>query len=107
MTYQSATLNLTPWAHEALGMDEMADLGKRAVGMHARVTVIKGRQGWTIRVTSWAEDEHHDPIRRIDRHHERGHLADRIHLALDAYERAYIFTPDELAQIQSQTGRAA
>ena len=104
MTYQGATLNLSPWTHEALSFDEMTDLGRRAVDMHCRMTVLKTRKGWTIRVTSWAEDAHHEPVHAVASYHARGHLADNMHAALDRYQREFVFTADELVTIANQSG---
>jgi hypothetical protein len=102
----TATLSLTPWAHQALSLDEMADLGRRLVELHARAHAGQSGKGWTIRVDSWAQDARYNPVHQVAHHHQIGHLADLIHVAINEYERRFVFTPDELVQIQRQ-GHAA
>lgn len=104
-----ATLNLTPQAHQALSLVEMRELGHRAVDLHCRVSVVHSSGGWTIRVTSWATNPAptYGPVIRLSKHHQHGHLADRIADALDEYERTFVFSPAELAVIQAQSQGAA
>lgn len=100
-----ATLKLTPYAHQALSLAEMRELGRRAVDLHCRLSVGQSGRAWTIRVTSWANVSvpPYGSVHRLDRHHLSGHLADLMHAALDEYERAFVWTPDELATIYRQT----
>lgn len=101
----TATLDLSPYAAEALSLAEEDELAARAVDLHCRVQVINGK-GWTIRVTSWAKDELHNPVHRIEHYKQRGHLADLIHGALGQYAEAFAYSPDELVTIASQSGVA-
>lgn len=104
MNYGGATLTLTPWAHEALSLDEMRSLGYRAVELHCRVRVGGRSSGgpWTVRVYSWATTGH-GPVYRVEWYRRHGHLADLIDKALDEYQRRYVYSPEELAQIQRQS----
>ena len=98
---QTASLRLSPWAAEALSLDEEREIAKRAVDLHCRIGVTNSHREWTIGVSSWAKDEiTRNPIHRINRHHQRGHLAELIQMCLDEYERAYVFTGEELLSIQ-------
>lgn len=99
---QTATLSMTPWAAEALSLEEEHAIARRAVDLHCRVSVGKSRHTWTIRVSSWDRTDAGDPVRSVSRHHQRGHLADLIDAALDAYDNAY--TADELLMIANQSG---
>jgi hypothetical protein len=101
---QTSTLALLPWAAEALSLDEEAAIAARAVELHCRVSVGKSRHTWTIRVSSWDRTDAGEPVRSVNRHHQRGHLADLIGAALDAYTNAY--TADELLMIANQSGMA-
>lgn len=105
MARYGATLSLTPDAHQALSLTEMRELGRRAVDLHCRVGIGQSRGRWTIRVQSWAQlpSPTYGPRYRVDRHHQRGHLADLIHSALDEYERRYVWTAEELVQIARQS----
>jgi hypothetical protein len=106
VTYGGASLTLTPWAHEALSFDEMRDLGIRAVDLRCRMSIGNAKKAWTIRVSSWAKDDHLNPVHRLERHHMHGHLADIAHAALDEYARLYAYRPEELVTIASQSGLA-
>ncbi len=101
----TATLSLSPWAAEALSLAEQREIAARLVDLHARCRVIKSREGWGITVDSWAQDAHFDPIHQVKRHHQRGHLADLVQSAIDAYATtAFAYTTDELVVIASQSG---
>ena len=99
----TATLVLTPFAHQALSLMEMRELGYRAVDMHARIRV-GGKPGgpWTVRVHSWAGPSNL-PTYRVEWHKRRGDLASLMHRALDEYAARFVYTPEELAQIQRQS----
>lgn len=98
-----ATLVLTPHSHEALSDDDLRTLGYRAVEMHCRLRV-GGKPGgpWGIRVHSWAMTGK-GPVYSVEWFVRRGNLADLVNKALDEYQRLYVYTPEELAQIQRQS----
>lgn len=103
----TATLALTPWAANALSLEDRDRISRRAVDLHCRVQAGQSRDRWAVRVGSWEQNP--DPIygpRYTVKHHSRGNLADLITRALDEYEATYVFTPDELAQIQRQSEAA-
>lgn len=104
MKDQTSTLLLTPWASAALSLADEQEIARRLVDLHARASVVKGNLGWTVRVASWAHrtTAPNGPVHSLAKHHQRGRLADVIAHVLDQYEREYVFTPDELAQIQRQ-----
>ena len=96
----TATLTLTPWAHQALSLDEMRELGYRAVSLHCRLRVGGKSPGgpWSVKVHDWATNRE-----KVGRYQRYGHLADLMHAALDQYEKEFVFTPEELSQIQRQS----
>lgn len=99
-----ATLTLSPWAHAALSLQDMTHLGERAVRLHCRISVGQGKSHeWTIRVSSWAKDDHNTPIHKLDRFGQVGNLGWLMQKALDEYERAFVFGPDELVAIAAQS----
>ena len=106
MISSTATLSLSPWAHQALSLAEMDELARRAVDLHCRVAVMQSRHRWDISVTSWATKDEEPksrariPLYRVDWHRQTGHLADLIDGALDQYERWYVFSAEELLSIQ-------
>lgn len=106
MISSTATLSLSGYAHQALSLAEIDDLSRRAVDLHCRIAVLEHRGRWDISVTSWATQDETPPSRariplhRVDRSRQAGHLADLIAVALDRYERAFVFTGDELVGIQ-------
>jgi hypothetical protein len=106
--YEGATLNLTPWAHEALSLADQRELGRRLVRLHARAGVLAGKPGrWTFDVSSWEKDpETKLPVRLVERRNALGNLADLLHGAIDEYERRYVWTAEELVTIAGQSGLA-
>jgi hypothetical protein len=76
--------------------------------MHVRMGVMHDKQHrWIIVAHSWARNpETKYPLASVEHEKRVGHLATLMHEALDEYERRFVFTPDELAQIQKQ-GHAA
>ena len=91
-------LSLSVEAHRALSLADMNEIGLRAVNLHCHVIVRRAGDAWTVSAISWAHDW------RVKHENRRGHLADLIYEALDVYERKYIWTALELAQVARQSG---
>ncbi len=99
------TLRLTPFAAQALSLEEEHQLAKRCVDLHCRMSVVAARPGyWTVRLESWARDDRGNPLYHLDGFGLVGHLADLMEGMLDRCERETRYTPEEILIIANQSG---
>ena len=107
MKRQADTLMLTSMTAAHVSIEDRQAIAKRAVDLHCRVAAIWAKHhggSFLVTVAGWHSagmDEHRV---ELDEPVASGPLVALIHDAMDRWEKAYKFTPEEVLAIAAAAG---